>query len=193
MSRCPRCSKKFADLSRVMNHMNQHGSTCLSYYEEINSLAAGRNWHLSPDNLQDVASNPVGNHSNTLHRSPSSSDGPRPLATMDSGFDIPAIAVNDLPLDATIDSCSMMDIDSTPSMLPFVEKFPGAAQTFGRAPTFMDLFDADLHADKRKRHPYYPFASKEEWQLASFLLCSDLSMNAIDKFLKLELVSKLQT
>jgi len=77
------------------------------------------------------------------------------------------------------------------SKSPFVEMYPGAAQTFGRGETFMNKFDADRHAENRHKHPYYPFASKGEWELASFLLRSDLSMNAIDKFLKLDFVSNL--
>ncbi|KAG1770780.1 hypothetical protein EV702DRAFT_952803, partial [Suillus placidus] len=34
-----------------------------------------------------------------------------------------------------------------------------------------------------------PFASKEEWEIGDFPLCSPLSMAAIDAFLKLPLVS----
>jgi len=36
---------------------------------------------------------------------------------------------------------------------------------------------------------YYPFVSQPEWELASFLLKSGLSMVATDKFLKLQIVS----
>jgi hypothetical protein len=94
--------------------------------------------------------------------------------------------------DTTSSDFSIMDIDtdsSESSISPFLEFYPGAAQTFGCAATFMDVFDADPHAPKRQQHPYYLFASREEWQLGPFLLCSDLRMSAIDKFLKLELVS----
>jgi hypothetical protein len=72
---------------------------------------------------------------------------------------------------------------------PFFETYPGAAKAFGLGKTLMDIFDMDRHAGKRMELLYYPFASKTEWGLASFLLRSDLSMNSIDKFLKLELVS----
>jgi len=100
----------------------------------------------------------------------------------------------------SINSESNMNIDSeldgineypphSSSNSPFVEVYPGAGQTFGRGETFLDVFDADCHAEKRIQHLYYPFASKAEWSLAAFLLRSDLSMNSIDKFLKLELVS----
>src|SRR5882762_4127009 len=55
--------------------------------------------------------------------------------------------------------------------------------------TFMDVFDADPHADKRVENLYYPFASKQDWEMASWLLRSGLSMAAVDRFLRLELVS----
>ncbi|KIK31594.1 hypothetical protein CY34DRAFT_46106, partial [Suillus luteus UH-Slu-Lm8-n1] len=46
--------------------------------------------------------------------------------------------------------------------------------------TFLDLFDADEHAEYRKDNLFYPFASKEEWEIADFLLRSPLSMSAIN-------------
>ena len=55
----------------------------------------------------------------------------------------------------------------------------------------MDVFDADPCAEKRKDNLYYPFASRQEWEIASFLLCSSLSMSAVDEFLSLNLVSSL--
>jgi len=90
-----------------------------------------------------------------------------------------------------VDSADDVDIHShsTSPNSPFVEVYPEAGRKFGRGETFLDVFDADCHAEKRRQHLYYPFASKAEWGLASFLLCSDLSMKSIDKFLKLELVS----
>ncbi|KAG2737085.1 hypothetical protein P692DRAFT_201684677, partial [Suillus brevipes Sb2] len=50
-------------------------------------------------------------------------------------------------------------------------------------------FDADEFAECRKENLFYPFASKEEWEIGDFLLRSPLSMAAIDVFLKLPLVS----
>jgi len=95
--------------------------------------------------------------------------------------------------DAIAADLSSMDVDSHSiddrHNMRFIEKYPGAGQTFGRAKTFMDTFDADCHADKRRDHPYYPFASRNEWEFASFLLRSNLSVNSINRFLKLELVS----
>ncbi|KIK27112.1 hypothetical protein PISMIDRAFT_47509, partial [Pisolithus microcarpus 441] len=54
--------------------------------------------------------------------------------------------------------------------------------------TFMDKFFADEYSELRKENIFYPFASREDWQIASWLLRSHLSMAAIDSFLSLELV-----
>ncbi|KAG1824394.1 uncharacterized protein BJ212DRAFT_1260894, partial [Suillus subaureus] len=37
--------------------------------------------------------------------------------------------------------------------------------------------------------PYYPFSGWKEWKVASWLLCSGLSMGKINSFLSLEMVS----
>jgi hypothetical protein len=150
-----------------VKHLNQPATACLAYHEEVQrmnqTLAAST--HDSPPSIVD-----------DLH-----------------------LPMHEVIQDPDPESELLMDIDThthtaqsnpTPDS-PFIEMYPGAAQTFGRGKTFMDLFDADSHAEKRRQHPYYPFASKAEWGLASFLLRSNLSMDSIDKFLKLELVSSL--
>ena len=83
--------------------------------------------------------------------------------------------------------------DSTPvetsDSIPHSEFYPGAAKTYGPGSTFMDHFDNDEHAPHRVNNLYYPFASHQEWELASFLLRSHLSMASIDEFLRLTSVS----
>ena len=49
-------------------------------------------------------------------------------------------------------------------------------------------FDNDRFFNEHNDNLYYPFASRDEWELASFLLYSNLSMAAIDRFLSLKLV-----
>ena len=68
-------------------------------------------------------------------------------------------------------------------------KYPFAGHVFGRSRNFMDNFHTDKFSEERASHPYYPFASSGEWELASFLSRADLSMKFIDEFLSLELVS----
>ncbi|KAG2106894.1 hypothetical protein BD769DRAFT_1675747 [Suillus cothurnatus] len=53
--------------------------------------------------------------------------------------------------------------------------------------TFLDIFDADEYADCRKDNLFYPFASRNEWEVANFLLRSPLSMAAINEFLALSM------
>ena len=52
----------------------------------------------------------------------------------------------------------------------------------------MDQFFSDRYATFRQENLYYPFTSAADWQLASWLLRSHLSMAAIDDFLSLKLV-----
>lgn len=68
------------------------------------------------------------------------------------------------------------------------EVFEGASKTYGKGTTFMGQFDYDRFANERTLNLYYPFASREEWEFASSLLCSSLSMRAIDTFLSSDLV-----
>ncbi|KAG1853679.1 hypothetical protein F4604DRAFT_1506422, partial [Suillus subluteus] len=58
--------------------------------------------------------------------------------------------------------------------------------------TFLDVLDADEFVEYRKDNLFYPFASKEEWEVADYLLRSSLSMAAVDEFLKLCMIQNLQ-
>ena len=69
-----------------------------------------------------------------------------------------------------------------------IEFFPGAVQTFSGGSTFLNRFDVDEFSSYRSSNIYYPFASRGNWKLGSWLLCSGLSMGAINVFLSLDLV-----
>jgi hypothetical protein len=71
----------------------------------------------------------------------------------------------------------------------FIEEYEGAAKEYGTGTTFMDEFDHDQYAGERINNLYYPFASRDEWEFAAYLLHSDLSMASIDSLLSLNLVS----
>ena len=83
---------------------------------------------------------------------------------------------------------SAMVIDALHASNAIADEFQGASWTFGKGKTFLEEFNTDPHAAARGDNLYYPFASKEEWELASFLLLSGLSMASITKFLSLKLV-----
>ncbi|KAI6146028.1 hypothetical protein BKA82DRAFT_3981096 [Pisolithus tinctorius] len=53
----------------------------------------------------------------------------------------------------------------------------------------MDKFNGDQFSNLRASNLYYPFNSHNEWELASWLLRSGLSMRAIDSFLSLSIIS----
>jgi hypothetical protein len=85
-----------------------------------------------------------------------------------------------------------MDIDEPASdgagAKSYLEYFPAAAMTASGTDTFLNRFHADEHADKRGEHPFYPFATRGEWQLASWLIRNNISVASTDEFLKLDYV-----
>ena len=66
-----------------------------------------------------------------------------------------------------------------------IEYFPGAAKMYSGGSTFLEKFDMDEFNSCRSSNIYYPFASRGDWQLASWLLRSGLSMRAMDAFFRL--------
>ncbi|KAJ4463779.1 hypothetical protein C8R41DRAFT_927247 [Lentinula lateritia] len=92
------------------------------------------------------------------------------------------------------DQEDFMDVDHIEAnSVPYQIPFPNASQIVGQGATFMDDFNDDHFADERGTNLYYPFASRPEWETASFLLNSSLSMQEIDVYLKLDLVQKSTT
>jgi len=180
MVRCPRCGKDFLDESRVVNHMNQPISSCLLFYEEVirmnDALAASKTRDTPPSpqpspSLQDWA--PYSG-SDSIH---------------DQDQDQDLLSVDPLSEHMDVDQGND-ERDQRPNSPrpPFRVNYPRASQTYGKGASFMDLFDQDSHALERRSQLYYPFASKNEWEIASFLLRSNLSMKSIDNFLKLQMV-----
>jgi len=69
-----------------------------------------------------------------------------------------------------------------------VDTHPNIPSVYPGGTTFMDQFFSDEYSRFQQENIYYPFASESDWQLVSWLLCSHLSMAAIDTFLSLKLV-----
>jgi hypothetical protein len=93
-------------------------------------------------------------------------------------------------MEDTFMDCDTME-NGAGSGAPFVQEYDGAARMFGPGTTFMQQFECDEFAEEHTQNLYYPFASRAEWELAAFLLRSDLSLAALDEFLSLNLVSAL--
>ena len=69
------------------------------------------------------------------------------------------------------------------------EFYPGAGICYGRGQTFLDNFSADAFSEVRNEYLYYPFASRRDWEVGSWLMWSGLSMAAVSEFLAMDFVS----
>lgn len=158
--RCPRCRRIFGKDSDVVNHMNQPWTKCANWTSNLEQISTKQN--LPQQQYQ----------------------GPNPqlLTELDTSADDDGMWV-----DEDGDTPAHTDCDS--GAMQFVESFPGAGEKYGMGKTFMDNFDSDDHASRRLENIYYPFQSQSEWALASWLLRSKLSLQEINDFLSLELVS----
>ncbi|KAJ4479912.1 hypothetical protein C8R41DRAFT_869220 [Lentinula lateritia] len=86
---------------------------------------------------------------------------------------------------------SFMDVDSGEATSgPYTIHFPGAGKVVSYGATYLDGFNDDCFSEERKENLYYPFSSRPEWEMASFLLSSSLSMQEIDNYLQLELTKQ---
>ncbi|KAF8889829.1 hypothetical protein BD779DRAFT_1610913 [Infundibulicybe gibba] len=170
MPRCHRCSRQFKTRSSVLKHINQPTSSCRSM--RTHKFTRISNSHLI-----------------SSHRRGLESMGDTAMEIQDQFqtfvFDQPeTIAAHEgIPE-------PLPDAHTSQHRQMITEDFPGAAQTFGTGPTFLDKFNMDQYAMERTTNLYYPFASKEEWELASFLLLSKLSMAAINQMLSLQLIRR---
>ena len=85
---------------------------------------------------------------------------------------------------------AMSDVEMGGSELPgkFTEAYEGCSEAFPGGWSFIDRFSEDQYTDERQQNLYFPFASQEEWQFASWLLHSHLSLATIDSLLSLDIV-----
>lgn len=165
MPRCPSCGRGgFKDPHAVAMHMSQPTSGCNTW---VNNLV-----HLQ-ESLPTLPTN--------------SADNVRPAATAsDSSVQMDTSEDHPIELDEYYEPSSQARGVHLGGF--YSERFAGAGQTFGRGDTFMDRFDRDDFSDARKSNLYYPFACRNEWELALWLLRSGLSMKAMDTFLSLQIV-----
>lgn len=71
---------------------------------------------------------------------------------------------------------------------PVTEQYPGASTNYGRGTTFIDNFNTDRFGSERQYNLFYPFSLSIEWQFASWLANSGLSMSSVDQCLSLDTV-----
>lgn len=183
--RCPRCGKAFARESSVLCHLNQPQSNCRFFYENV------VHFQQPPDNPDQV---PMP----TVQQPDSAPSSPMNLTSepvevpmfedAPTGFDKMDTEDNQPDSEAPCQE-SLFDHPRADALKYFCEEHPDPSWIRPeRGETFMDKFDNNEHAGKRSSNLYYPFATRSEWELAAFLLRSNLSMSSIDEFLKLDLV-----
>ena len=163
--RCPRCGKKFCSETNVLQHMNQPLSLCRAlYYEE---------------------------HAPPLHHFSRSSRSRFTEILAAAETQEPDFFDEDshwTPPDNQNDNSGDSGAFGTTTGPSFTEYYEGCSEKFPGGKTFMDVFEMDQYSEERKDNLYFPFASREEWQFASWLLWLRLSLTAIDSLLSLDLV-----
>ncbi|KAG0695548.1 hypothetical protein DFH29DRAFT_762185, partial [Suillus ampliporus] len=197
---CPNCLKKFKDALGVMHHLSQPLVSCQQHTTvEFTTAAQILN---SLNQRASFESDQSSSHSQ------SSAHSGRCRTQSPHGFSMDL----DLPpawnLGPNSDEDDMVCHDKEADvendfLIPDGEtlgggaagghftRFEGAARVHARGLTFLEQFNDDVYADHRNDNWYYPFASFQDWELASFLLSSMLSMAAIDCFLGIELIKAL--
>lgn len=180
---CNRCGKKFASGASVQNHQNQLSSKCWKTYSLLLNLqrqpSVEINLNEPPPSLPSFPSNPS-----------TPPPGPHDLEA-DSNMESPPPTPSFLVPEVDDIDDQLPHLEAAPSF--HTELFLGSSEIFGDGETYLDIFDEDEYADAWQTNLYYPFASQPEWELASFLLKSDLSRVAIDQFLMLQIVSIMQS
>ncbi|KAG9314871.1 hypothetical protein JVU11DRAFT_3970 [Chiua virens] len=179
---CPRCGKKFHSETNILQHMNQlqgscYESTLFEHFDigedtEVHSTSAR-----SHDMDQDWC------HPEELE------DGPalQQSHTFEEDHDV---EMQNAPSDSLI-NLEDMDLRPEPEQAwpgQYIKIFKGCRETFPGRKTFMDNFREDQYLEERKNNFYYPWVSKQEWEFASWLLRSGLSMAAIDRLLSLKII-----
>ena len=165
---CPRCGKKFCSETNVLQHMNQPTSLCRVLWHEEHARSLHQHFEPHPSRFMEEETGGIPETETNFF--------PEGRWTPPGDQD---------------DNNSYSDEFGTagnPSD-KFTETYEGCGEVYPGGKTFMDIFHMDRYAEERTANTYFPFASREEWQFASWLLQSRLSLKAIDLFLSLDLVS----
>ena len=163
ISFCPDCGKRFANETRVLQHMNQPSNACGP-------------WMNASTVRNGAGSRPTQRQGSVYHDEDYQED------TVD---DLQPSAGFGFELDENMDANDVHQ-DTLPAHV--IDNHPNSPSTYPGGTTLLDEFFNDKHVDVRREILYYPFASRQDWQLASWLLWLRLSMAAIDEFLSLDLV-----
>ncbi|KAG2132153.1 uncharacterized protein EDB93DRAFT_1243059 [Suillus bovinus] len=182
---CPNCLKDFKSAWAVSQHLSQPLTSCLRWVDQLETAMQ----ILQDSQLADQHATP----GPSPHYRTSS-----PVQNFQMDFELQTDSEETAYVQDMNDSAGYFygdeggsveePLGSQASEKPYVERFRNAAKVYRCGQTFQDRFNMDPYTAYRKDNLYYPFASRQDWELGSFLLCSPLSMAAIDEFLGLEIV-----
>ena len=190
MPNCPQCLKHFPTDRGVVAHLTQKTSKCNAWE---------RGPILLPSSLDIPEEYSPSEHSSSAPSSPSHSLD-LPSTQNDEDFEMDFLPDPPDAMDPFDDdqpdgeqqdghppavSVALLTLLGLGSQVQF---FQNASYVYDVGQTFLDRFAMDAYSYLRRSNLYYPFASHDDWQMASYLLQSDLSMAKIDKYLKLNLV-----
>ncbi|KAG2032818.1 hypothetical protein BDR03DRAFT_1014865 [Suillus americanus] len=66
-----------------------------------------------------------------------------------------------------------------------VKHCPNVLRVYAEGLMFMDVFNQDNYTHQRTEVPWYPFASQKDWEVAYWLMRTNLSMSEINEYLNL--------
>lgn len=163
---CPQCGKAFDTESQVRRHLDQPRAKCHrrpTIFVDPADLLEEAGFYLSTPDVP-LQQRP--------RKRPHTPDSDEESSDQDSRDD------------------NMQGAPAEQSRAPVIDFFPEVASVVDQNGTkFIDAFDQDTFSEMRNsENLYYPFANRLEWELAEYLLTSELSMAAIDRFFSLTLV-----
>ncbi|KAJ6556694.1 hypothetical protein B0H10DRAFT_2169607 [Mycena sp. CBHHK59/15] len=161
MPRCSVCTKKFFNTTHLLSHMNQPNGRC---HSSLHS-ASFKIRHRNPQRKLNL---------------------PRSNAQRVSSRSTEHVEFEIAPMDVDYEA----DVNYGPEMNLAEESFD-TQKAYPCGDTFKAVFERDQYAEQRKLNMYYPFASRDEWELVSFIVRSNMTLAATDEFLKLRLTVKM--
>ena len=185
MPNCPNCLKKFKDALGVTRHLGQPLVSCRQHttveYTSAAQILSSLDRRASSESNQSSSHSQSSGFSMDLDLPPAWNPGPNSDGDDMDYHHEEADVENEFPIP------DRETLGGGAAGGHFT-RFQGAAKVHARGLTFLEWFNDDVYAHHRNENLYYPFASFQDWELASFLLSSTLSMAAIDRFLAIELV-----
>jgi hypothetical protein len=172
---CPSCGKHFKNNTRMLQHMSQPTSRCNKKRRNLQlvrisySAAMGQRRRNRPNLTRDA----VGFDPN------------EDIYQNNDDNDQFSFNVDNLDRDGSEGLAVGRDVERG----QVVEPCPNVPRVYLGGITFIEGFDQDSYTAQRSEVPWYPFASQKDWEVAHWLMRTNISMAEIDEYLNLNFVS----